>query len=165
MFQIIKQISVIFSAVILIIASGGFNFYQRYCNCTDEISHSIVIESPPCYEEEKPITCSSDNADNATSCCETEPDKKNKNRDCESTDNCCTVEFTFLKTDIYDYTIDQKKSFNFTSSYVLTPESIEDQKKYTFIEKYTFAFDLPPPDYGKELLISLHQIKIATPLV
>lgn len=160
MFQIIKQISVIFSAMILIVASGGFNLYQHYCHCKEKVSYSVVVESPACYEENKVNTCSSDEL---TSCCETEP-YQNSDPDCESTDNCCTTEYTFLKTDIFDYTIDQKKSFNFTIAFVLIPESSDAQKEYTYLEKHTFAFDLPPPDYGKELLISLHQIKIDTPL-
>jgi len=162
MFQIIKQISIIFSAVLLIIASGGFSFYQRHCICTDEISHSIVIESPACNEDKRAITCSTAEV---TSCCETETNQNNDNKDCESTDECCSTVYTFLKTDFFDYTISQKKSFNITTTFVLVPESFDDKREYSFIENYTFAFDLPPPVFGKELLITLHQIKIATPLV
>jgi len=163
--QLLKQIAVIISAIMLVIASGGFSFYQHYCNCTDEFSNSVVIESADCHKDEKSHTCSTVQIDNVTSGCQAETDQNILNQKCEATHNCCTTDYTFLKTDNFDYSFVQKKSFSFITAYVLVLETTYTQKDHSFLKKITFTDDLPPPEYGKELLITLHQFKIASPLV
>ena len=163
--QLLKQIAVIISAIMLIIASGGFSFYQHYCNCTDEFSSSVVIESTDCHEDEESHICSTGKIDHVASCCQTETDQNIINQKCEATHNCCTTDYTFLKTDNFDYSFVQKKSFSFITAYVLVLETTYTQKDHSFLKKNTFTDDLPPLEYGKELLITLHQFKIASPLV
>jgi hypothetical protein len=163
--QLLKKISVIISAIMLVIASGGFSFYQHYCNCTDEVNSSVVIKSTDCHEDEKSHTCSTVQIDNVTSCCQAEINQNILNQKCETTNNCCTTEYTFLKTDNFDNSFNQKKSFSFVAAYVINLETTYTQKDHSFLKKNTFTDDLPPPEYGKELLITLHQFKIASPLV
>lgn len=163
--QLLKQISVIISAIMLVIASGGFSFYQHYCNCADEVNSSVVIMSTDCHEEEENQACCTLQLEEVTSCCQSESDQNISHQQCENSDNCCTSEVTFLKTDDFDYSFDQKKSFSFIVAFVNVLESIYLQKNQCFIKETTFTADLPPPEYGKELLITLHQFKIASPLV
>ena len=165
MCQLLKQILIIISALMLVIASGGFSLYQHYCNCANEVSSSVVIESADCSESDVTETCCTVQVEKVSSCCQTKTDQINSHHPCETTDNCCTSEVTFLKTDDFNYSVDQKKSFQFITAFVIVLESNTFQKELCFIEKTSYTADLPPPDYGKKLLVTLHQFKIASPLV
>lgn len=163
--RFLKQISIFISAIMLVIASGGFSLYQHYCNCTDEVNGSIVVEAADCHNNGESQSCCTVEVEKKASCCQPETDQKNTHHKCKSSGNCCTSEVTFLKTDDFNFSLDQKRSFGFIVAFVNIVESEYLQKEQSFLKETTFATDLPPPDFGKKLLIALHQFKIASPLV
>lgn len=163
--QLLKQIMVIISAVMLVIASGGFSFYHHYCNCAGEFNNSLIIETADCHDSKDDQSCSTANIEKLKSCCEAETNQSKLQHTCASSDNCCSSEVTFLKTDDFNYSFDQKRSFTFVVAYVQVLETNYLQKKENVVEKHTFFNDLPPPSYGKDLIIILHKFKIDTPLV
>lgn len=149
----------------LVIASGGFSLYQHYCNCAGEVNNSIVVESQDCQENEERKSCGIVPDEKVSSCCKPETHQTKSFYQCESSINCCTYEVTFLKTDDFNCSFDQKRSFSFIVAFVNVIGSNDLRNELTFIKETTFTSDLPPPDFGKELLISLHQFKFASPLV
>lgn len=165
MHQLLKQILIIVSALVLVVASGGFSLYQNYCICESETSSSVLIESAGCNDTEVAEACCSVQIEKERSSFHTEIDQIISHHPCKSKEDCCTSEVTFLKTDNFNFSVDEKKSFQFITAFVIVLESNTFQKEQYFIEELSYTADLPPPDYGKKLLVTLHQFKIASPLV
>lgn len=145
----------------LVIASGGFSLYQHYCSCEGDINNSIIVESADCYESNKSESCCIVPDEKVTSCCQTEAEQNTSHSHCGDADNCCTSEVSFLKTDEFNYSFDEKKSFQFIAAFVNIIGSISLQNLEGYTKETNFIADLPPPDYGIRFLISLHQLKIA----
>jgi hypothetical protein len=164
MAQLIKQISHFVMALLLVIAVGGFSLIQHYCNCAEEMKTSIIFESNDCHADVTPESCCKEEIIEIESCCSVVESDHSEKHTCNS-NNCCTEDFTFLKTDVFDYSVDHKKSFRFIVAYEVIIESEYSESHQIFHNSTTFFTDLPPPDFGKDLLISLHQIKIANLLV
>ncbi|MBN2175785.1 MAG: hypothetical protein JW731_16770, partial [Bacteroidales bacterium] len=83
---------------------------------------------------------------------------------CQNSHNCCKTDFKLLKTDFSYYKVSNNHfSFNPQIYFNITDisEINEDQEIYTNKEEFD---DLPPPLYGREFLIKMHQLKIASPL-
>lgn len=159
--KIFKQIFVLISAITLIIASGGLSLYQQYCICANEVNNSIVLESTNCNEKSEGQSCCTIPVEKLTSCLHTKAKENTSHQICTDVDNCCTSEVTFLKTDDFNYSQDQKKSFHFIPAFVSVLESVYLHKDEDLTKKANFIADLPPPASGKEFLILLHQLKIA----
>jgi len=149
----------------LVTASGGFSLIKHYCNCAMEVTGSLVIEPADCNESEEVETCCLVQIEKETSYCQTRTDQINSHHQCENTNNCCTSKATFLKTDDFDYSQEQKRSFGFIVAFVNVLEANNLQKKQSCIQETTsYTSDLPPPEYGKKLLVILNQFKIASPI-
>ena len=164
MLQLLKKIFVIISATMLVIASGGFSLYQQYCSCEGDINNSIIVETANCYESNKSELCCEVPNNKVTSYCQAEAEQHTSHSHCDDADNCCTSEVSFLKTDEFNYSFDEKKSFQFITAFVNIIESISLQNLEDFTKETNFIADLPPPDYGIGFLITLHQLKIAPPI-
>lgn len=164
MFQLLKKIFVIISATMLVIASGGFSLYQHYCSCEGDVYNSIIVESTDCNEANEIQSCCSVPEEKVTSCCETDANQNNSHSLCGDDDSCCTSEVSFLKTDEFNYSFDEKKSFQFITAFVNIIEAITFQNIDGFTKETNFIADLPPPDYGIRFLITHHQLKIAPPI-
>jgi len=164
--KIFNQLSVVFLAMLMIFATGGIGLYKHYCTCSNAAISTILIEDIDCHKKESPECCSTRENDNLHDCCfNNELDTSTQNKECEDDHNCCSTEYTFLKTDSFNYVITTKKSqifllacvFVFKNQYNLDHTLVENQ--------IGFNNNLPPPLFGKELLVSLQQMKISALLV
>lgn len=157
----IKNIGVLFLSLVIVFASGGYNLFKHQCGTTGLVTTSIIIEEQ----------CG-DNSDDGNlhsypenACCESNDNEEPSSSSCEDNHDCCITSFTFFKTDQYNLTETAKKSFEFEISYTAILE-IEIPESVIFCkEKINYTLKIPPPDYGKQLLFSIHQLKIPSPLV
>lgn len=161
--QLIKQILLIITTIMLVVASGGFSLYQHYCSCEGDVNNSIILESADCYASSENQSCCAIPIEEDV-CCQTEAKQNTTHSHCSDDDNCCTSEVSFFKTDEFNYSFDDKKSFQFIVAFVNIIEPIYLQNLEDFAKETNFSADLPPPDYGIGFLIIQHQLKIAPPL-
>jgi len=164
--NLLKQISVILISGLLIIASGGFGLIHHYCGCTDNENISILTENSCCPDDMKSIACKIDSETETVSCCQVDTSEKPANsNDCSGEDGCCSSEYLYFKTDKFDLSGNNRINLDFTIAYKTI--ILDNQSQDLLTEGFTFQINnnLPPPEYGKNLLTSLHQLKIAAPLV
>ncbi|MFU8843848.1 MAG: hypothetical protein ACNA7V_08590 [Bacteroidales bacterium] len=167
--KLLKHIAVIITSVLLVCTAGGIGLYQHYCLCTGNTFQSVLIPAT-CCEHTVTGHCDPDLINREISDCCTSATIGNKDAafiSC-SHEDCCSDEFLFLKTDSFEYT----KSLRQTAKFILAVQSIF----YDLIDPLTSAAgrrvlawcsnDLPPPPlFGRELLSSIHQLKLDIPLV
>jgi hypothetical protein len=166
MYQLLRQIVILASAIILIAATGGIHLIQHYCNCTHEFTSSIIVSSTDCHPDDNLHSCTPNKQNyDEERCCQPENIQTSPLQSCETNHNCCTTEYKLFKTDQYNYITSPKNNFNFVVAYVKILESDNTLKDIFQTNKPTIADDLPPPKYGKNLLVALHQFKIASPTV
>jgi len=164
--NVIKQIGLFFIVAIVLVATNGYTFYHHYCNHTDYDQKSIFASLIVCDHQEDLKCCSSFHHEEISSCCDSKHDDISHVRDhfCEDGSDCCTTEATFFKIDIFEFEKIQKPSFKFVANYVVELISCEEFISHSTKFEIRNINDLPPPKFGKALLLKLHQIKIDTPL-
>jgi len=162
MISVFKHIAIILFATLVVIASGGFNLVRHYCACTGMELKAVMVQNIACENEKKGHCCSMEikKKPACDHCTKHNPAKhKHKNH------KCCHTEFTFFKTDKFDIQKSVKKSFEFVAAYSM----VLYQQIYSEAEGngsvHFLSDESPPPLFGKDLLHSLNQLKIADPLV
>lgn len=164
--NILQQILIYLFSGIIVIASGGFGLVHHYCGCTEKENISILTETSCCYDGMENLACNSESVTESSSCCQVDiREKPVKSHTCNGKNDCCSSEYFYFKTDNFDLSGHHRINLDFDIAY--TAIILEDQNLNRLTEGFTFPINnnLPPPEYGKELLFSIHQLKIATPLV
>jgi len=163
--SILPQILIILFSGIIVFASGGFNLIHHYCGCTEDDNISILVEKSCCSDEEDIYNCDIDSASEPASCCQNEaPLNQTKHNHCDEGGDCCSSEYLYFKTDNFDLSGNSRVNFVFIVAYVAEIQNNQNQAQQAEFLIYQISNNLPPPEYGKELLYSIHQLKIATPL-
>ncbi|MEZ5197874.1 MAG: hypothetical protein R2764_16255 [Bacteroidales bacterium] len=161
-----KQILFILISGIIVIASGGFSLVHHYCSCTNDFNIAILDEKSCCHDEGKDQQCANMPDDEKYSCCSAEKKESATNhKHCTDGSHCCSFEYFYLKTDSFDFSGKKRISLEFIISYLAVINDVKDDNSLWDSYQQLLNHNLPPPDYGKKLLFSLHQIKIPTPLV
>ena len=161
---IIKNIKVLALAIVITFATGGYNLFQHQCGNTGNITTSILIEEECDSEtDHNQIVCHSPEK-STHSCCESNEPENHLLNQCDD-HQCCNTYLTFFKTDNYNLTKSAKKSFKFVIGYTVLLEIDLAENHLSRKEKVIFQSGIPPPDYGKQLLLSIHKLKIPSPLV
>ena len=144
-----KKIYIIPIVILFLISTTGLPIWSHYC---EMIGKKSLTECGDCKIEEVKVT----------SCCsETIPDEQLKYS--TSNSKCCFDEFDFKKIEDNFSQSHQTliTSFNtIVSGIQITAADNESEKK----QLYSFNFDLPPPQFGKQLLKTIHQLKIDLPV-
>jgi hypothetical protein len=144
-----KRISISILTLLFLVSTTGMPIWSHYCEMMGKKSLS---ECGDCKIEELEIT---------PCCSETIPD--DQLRYSSSNSNCCIDEFDFKKIeDNFSQsgnTVLISLSLIFAESNLTTIES-ETEKKYSQNSNY----NLPPPKFGKELLNTIHQLKLDLPV-
>jgi hypothetical protein len=158
--HIIKNIGVIFIVSLLILATGGVSVFHHICHCAGEMSASLFVEADCDHSHSGAACCS---AETTASCCQV----NNNNEPGHSCDNkdCCQDTMQFLKiSDSFQPGVEKiiVKPFLATISLIFIDKN-EDIKSLPNFNIY--ASDLPPPDTGKQIVVSLHQLKLDPHLV
>lgn len=162
----IKQISVLILSGILVFASGGFSLIHHYCGCSDNNNLSLMIEDESCHDNDVDQCCIVSIPDTKENCCDEQNNKAHRAHE-QGGDkhNCCSSEYFYFKTDNFDLSGKKEITFDFIIAFVQEISTEKSQKNIPESLVHQINNDLPPPDYGIELLYSIHQLKIAYLLV
>ncbi len=160
--QIIKNITLLLIVGLLIMATGGFSVYRHICHCAGEMSSSVILE----------VTCDNDNPASASSCCSSDDtpaccqDKapQETKHSCNG-DDCCQTSSQFLKiNDSFQPGLEKLNLKPIAAvSALLCIVITEDARSMPAF--HINASDLPPPDSGRQIVLSLHQLKLDPSLV
>lgn len=164
---IIKNILTTILAITLLIGTTGLQVYKHIC-----FSHSFagvsLIETPQCGNNHHSVTetdnCCKIEEVEPISCCETESKEASYPVSYSSPEvECCISIVDSKKIDESFYPpIDKKEiSFELSAITLIDSDKISNQAKILTISTVN---DLPPPKFGRELLQTIHQLRIDTPV-
>jgi len=144
-----KRILILTLTLLFLVSTTGMPIWSHYC---EMIGKKSLSECGDCKIEEVEIS----------SCC-SEMTLENQLQYASENSNCCIDEFDYKKIeDNFSQstnTVLISLSLNFAESNLTTIES-ETEKKYSQNSNY----NLPPPKFGKELLNTIHQLKLDLPV-
>jgi hypothetical protein len=111
MVELIKKISAVLLAIVVLVSTSGFTVYEHNCNCCQTTDYSLTIFSSCCdhdsaiTNETAPETCSDG------ICCNITTDEKTQNHVC-SADGCCNFNNNYEKLAV-DFDKSQTVSIRF----------------------------------------------------
>lgn len=144
-----NRFSILFVAISFLISTTGLPIWSHYCEMMGKKSLS---ECQACSEEKE----------GTFSCCSIEESDFDIQLKAKES-NCCIDEFDYKK-------IEDDFFKNVTSNLIPMTSVIAELhlSAFDFQNKNQFAqqtnYNLPPPKYGKQLLNTLHQLKIDLPV-
>lgn len=154
-------------AITLLIGTTGLQVYKHFC-----LSHNFagvsLLETPQC---EKNHTDAAQTDDCCRieevveyNCCESESSTENYLVNYESQDkDCCVSIVDSKKIDENIYPPIDKKFISIELSVITSIDTNEIINQSAVFTTST-SNDLPPPMFGRELLQTIHQLKIDTPV-
>ena len=160
--ELIRKTGIIFTAFLLIAATGGYSVYQHFCNCEGDVITSVFMElqcESHGQDEADQSCCSSTHAER--SCCSDTPEKSCSDH---HSGDCCHTYSQFLKIN---------DSFNAgqvnTSIKVFTNATVLFEKEALLKEEASqpaipYISDSSPPLSGRQILLEIHQLKLAPEL-
>ena len=166
---IVKNIFTTIVALTLLIGSTGFQLYKHTC-MAHNFSAVSFIETPVCQKDHQVVVETDDCCKEVVeeiaepSCCEADPiDEENPVSISSKEIECCisSIEGNQLQ-DIY-LTSAEKKNLTLELFTALVP-FIEKEIKQTEQNLIIRDNDLPPPKFGIQLLQTIHQLKIDSPI-
>lgn len=142
-----KKISILTIVFLFFISTTGLPVWSHYCEMMGKKS---LNECDACIVETQ------------TSCC-SEEQLTAKIKITAENSSCCFDIFDYKKIeDDFFQTITSNLIPIITVSTELHLSSLDSQNENEFSEKTNF--DLPPPKFGKELLNTIHQLKLDLPV-
>jgi hypothetical protein len=153
---IIKNITSIILASIVLVSTSGFTVFEHYCNTDRTTEFTFLIPEFDCdhndhgQHEELPPCCADLNGPEGETCTEAD---------------CCNTDIHMVMLDITLDIQDINKKLTpdtapFAGAYNIIRVSIHSE-----ISHIITSNDLPPPLSGKDLHIYLHQLNIPYPSV
>jgi hypothetical protein len=166
--SLVKNIFISIVALTLLISITGFQVYKHTC-AFHNFSAVSVIETPICEKDHQVIEktddcCKIEEEIIQSNCCDSEPITKSDLIVITSQElSCCTssIESNQLESSLFP-PVEQKISLIENYFVVISLNIIELQNSIPVIVLNNK--DLPPPVFGKQLLQSIHQLKIDTPI-
>ena len=147
--MMMKKISILILTVLFVVSTTGMPIWSHYCEMMGKKSLS---ECQACAEEkEETFSC----------CSMEESDFEIQLKAIES--NCCIDEFDYKKIEDDFFQSITSNLISITS--VITElhlSTLDFQKENKFAQQTNY--NLPPPKFGKQLLNTLHQLKIDLPV-
>jgi len=143
-----KKISILFLITLFLISTTGLPIWSHYCEMMGKKS---LTECDDCKIEEVEVT----------SCC-SEITLENQLQYTSENSNCCIDEFDYKKIEDDFFQTITSNLIPITSVIsALHLSSIDSQSENKFSEQTNY--DLPPPKFGKQLLNTIHQLKLDLP--
>lgn len=166
--RLVKNIFTSIVALTLLISTTGFQVYKHTCT-SHKFSDVSVIETPQCEKEhqvweESDDCCKAEELKSDISCCESQPiDESNPYSFTSEEIKCClsSIENSQIQDELFTPT--EKKILVIeliTISDFSTEFEVLQLKQNLILQNN----DLPPPKFGKQLLQTIHQLKIDTPI-
>ena len=161
--KLIQNITLITLSFVVVFTTGGINIYKHYCFCTGETTQSFFEVGDQCnHTENHHCLNEPGQANQSHACCSVDkPENSENKRTCKKDHNCCNNEYTFFKTDQYDYSKSVKRTFEFVAAYQSDLSSDRNGLVSQLNELRFAPKNNPPPTYGIELLTEIHQLKLA----
>ena len=166
MVKLLKQFLILTASLLIVLAGGGFGIYQHYCACDDINKFSAFIQTTDCHQNETEQCCSEIENKVESNSCELQDTVSEKSHlDFSGDSDFCSTEYIYLKTDIFDAVKSAKKEYKFIAFFITVFATESEQ--LPAIENLAFCVrhNIPPPKFGKDLLVFTHQLKIANTLV
>lgn len=166
---LIKNIFTTIVALTLLISTTGFQVYKHFC-ATHNFSAVSLVETPQCEKdhqivEEVDDCCKAEVEEiTETSCCESEPINELNSVSITSQEiECCvsTIEGIQIQDNLFPPA--EKKNLTLEIFTALV-HSLEIEIQQTEQNLVLQNNNLPPPIFGKQLLKTIHQLKIDTPI-
>ena len=153
-----KKLSVLIMGVTLLIAflwaTTGITVYSHYCPESKSVNKSLFIEDADCEHHEEDLAMES--------CCE---EKKSCHTEETESDCCATQKQVFKLASIFTIP-GEKQQVKIIDFKLFEYNEIPIDENVVLVENYNTQNESPPGIYGKILLITIHQQKIApAPLV
>ncbi len=160
MFKIIKKISAVFLALVVIIATSGFNIYTHNCGCCETTDIWLAKPETCCKPDIDNTICEVGQFESSSDCCHTKTSKSDNHQTCSS-GSCCLVEQTFYKI----YSCFQKQKNNNIEQVYPQHHNVliikTDIEATNFIKKMIFISGKSPPKISvADFLIFCHTLKI-----
>ena len=138
-------------AAVVFITTTGFTIIEHHCSCTDTVKTMLFVEKTDCCHHEAPSCCDSDQQ----SC-----DLKDR----IAGHDCCDSEMNYIKINT---PVDlPAKTKNYTPDYKLLPVQVINLDHLHLqedIDEYSDNLSDNFTHHGSDLLIYLHQLKVAPP--
>lgn len=146
-----KRFSILTLTLLFLVSTTGLPVFYHYCEMIGKKSFSECKMCKMETEEKE-----------HTSCC-SQPIQESRVQIVDKNSECCVDEFDYKK--IEDNFAQSSNTVLINCSLVLTDGS-PSLVKPDFENKYSQAsnYNLPPPKFGKELLNSIHQLKLDLPV-
>lgn len=166
--RIVKNIFTAIIALTLLIGTTGIQLYKHNC-AAHNFSEVSLFEAPVCEKdhqvvEETDDCCKTEVEEiNEPSCCESEPINQSNPVSFTSQEiKCCisSIETNQIEDNLFPPIEKKILLVEFTSPLISFTEVISFQSQQNLVLENN---NLPPPLFGKELLNSLHQLKIDIP--
>lgn len=153
-----QHLSKLISGFILLLAflwaTTGITVYSHYCYESEDIYKSIFVEDAGCehHEEDKTLEA----------CCS---EKKSCHADATDSDCCATQKQVFKLVSVFDVP-GEKQQIKIVDFKLFECKKTIFEEKDIFVGEFKIPEELPPGSFGKKLLLTIHQQKIApAPLV
>ena len=155
--------AILFTALMLVMATGGFSIYHHFCQCAGKETASF-FQTTTCTLEKSAVKPAGCCHQDVPACCMDKADV-NLEKSCTK-DKCCDSSASFFKiSDNYTVSIG-KVSLKFVVSFVqYLMGNILISEPQEFAVRIPEFNDTSPPLFGTDLLHHLHQLKIAHLLV
>ena len=144
-----KKISILTLTILFVVSTTGMPIWSHYC---EMIGKKSLSECQACKEEKE----------ETFSCCSMEESDFEIQLKAEES-NCCFDEFDYKKIEDNFF---QSITSNIIPIAVVIKElhlsTLDFQNENKFAQKTNY--NLPPPKFGKQLLQTIHQLKIALPV-
>jgi hypothetical protein len=158
---LLHNITAVFVALLVVIATSGMNVYMHYCACDHLYSATLLPGESYCDH----------GVISGASCCQL----NEKERDCcneyaltcaihKHATGCCSTSQLFLKISSDIDANFSKISLKIYATSGLTDPNIEPATDPITVKNIRCALVDPVPFYGKTLLTFLHQLRIDTPV-
>jgi hypothetical protein len=162
-----KNILTAILAITLILGTNGLWVYKHIC-ASHNFAGVSLLQTPQCEKNHSSITetddCCKIEEVVEYSCCESENSAENYPVNYTSQDeDCCISIVDNKKIDDSIYPPIDKKVVSFELSTINTVDTDEIVNQSTKLTNIA-SNDLPPPIFGRELLQTIHQLKIDTPI-
>lgn len=145
-----KKISILTLTILFLVSTTGLPVFSHYCEMMQKRS---ISECEMCKVEMEKVE---------SSCC-SEEIQGDKLQVSSEKSTCCIQEFDYKKIeDNFSLTLNTSvTSFNIVIE-TLDQASVDSQKEQT--NSLQNNFNLPPPKFGKQLLQTIHQLKLDLPV-
>lgn len=160
MITIFKQIGFILATILILGASGGISLYHHYCSCDKSNESSVFFEMDDNCHQDETQCCNTKAVEKSTGYCSFDNEGSHEDSDNNCNTDCCSTDYVFYSVDSYKISSLTKKSFKFLQAYCVILNHSEIFELNTGHSSITYYTDLPPPEFGRDLLISFHQLKI-----